>query len=62
MCAAVVSGVDSPPVFESSEHVSDLVALFVEEGVMGDRDLPVGFRGDAGGDAALGEARNQSAS
>ena len=22
---------------------------------MGDRDLPIGFRGDAGGDAALGE-------
>ena len=37
------------------EHVFDLVALFVQDGVMGDRDLPVGFRRHAGRDAALGE-------
>ena len=45
MGAAVVSGVDAPPILEPSEHVLDLVALLVEDGVMGDRDLPIGFRG-----------------
>src|ERR1700742_3150749 len=53
MGAAVVSGVDAPPILEPCEHVLDLVALLVEDGVMGDRDLPIGFRGDAGGEAAL---------
>jgi hypothetical protein len=52
MGAAVVSGVDARPILEPSEHVLDLVALLVEDGVMGDRD-PIGFRGDAGGEAAL---------
>ena len=55
MGAAVVSGVDAPPIFEPSEHVFDFVALLVEEGVIGDGDLPIGFRRDAGGDAALCE-------
>ena len=55
MGATVVTGVDALPVFEPSEHVFDLVALFVEDGVIGDGDLPIGFRGDAGDDAALGE-------
>jgi hypothetical protein len=55
MGATVISGVDAPPVFEAAEHVFDSVALFVKDGVIRDRDLPVGFRGDAGGDAALGE-------
>ena len=54
MGAAVISGVDSPPIFEPSEHVFDLVALFVEDGVIGDGDLPIDG-GDAGDDAALGE-------
>ena len=36
MGAAVVSGVDAPPVFEAPEHVFDLVALFIEDGVMRD--------------------------
>ena len=53
MGAAVVSGVGAPPILEPFEHVLDLVALLVEDGVMGDRDLPIGFRGDAGGEAAL---------
>jgi hypothetical protein len=48
-------GVDAPPIFEAPEHVFDLVALLIEEGVIGDRDLPIGFRGDARGDAALCE-------
>jgi hypothetical protein len=53
--ATVASGVDRPLVFEVAEHVLDLVSLFVEDGVMRDRDVPVGFRWDAGGDAALCE-------
>ena len=43
MGATVVSGVDAPPVFEPAEHVLDFVALSVEDGVIGDRDLAVGF-------------------
>jgi hypothetical protein len=53
--ATVVSGMDAPPVFDSPEHVFDFVALFVEDGVTGDRGFPVGFRRNAGCDAALGE-------
>ncbi len=53
MGAAVVSGVDAAPIFESPGHVFDFVALLVEDGVIGDRDLPIGFRRDAGGDDAL---------
>ncbi len=53
MGAAVITGVDAPPIFEPPEHVLDLVAVLVEDGVMWDRDLPVGFRRNAGGDAAL---------
>ena len=55
MGATVVSGVDAPPVFEAPEHVFDLMALFVEDGVMRDRGFAVGFGRNAGGDAALGE-------
>jgi hypothetical protein len=35
MGAAVVSGVDAPPILEPSEHCLDLVALLIEDGVMG---------------------------
>ena len=52
MSAAVVAGMDAPPVFKPSERVFDPVALLVEDGVIGDRDLSIGFRGDAGGDPA----------
>ena len=41
--ATVVSGVDAPPVLEFAEHVLDSVALFVEDGVVGDRGFAVGF-------------------
>jgi hypothetical protein len=44
--------VDRTPIFEPPEHVFDFVALLVEESVIGDRDLPIGFRRDARGDAA----------
>jgi hypothetical protein len=37
--APVVSGVDAAPIFEPAEHVFDLVALFVEDGVIGDCDF-----------------------
>ena len=55
MGAAVVTGVDAAPIFEPPEHVFDSVTLFVEDGVVGDGDLSIGFRGDAGGEAALCE-------
>ena len=55
MGATVVSGMDAPPVFDSPEHVFDFVALFVEDGVIGDHGSAVGFRRNAGCDAALGE-------
>jgi hypothetical protein len=52
--------VNAPPVLEPSEHVLDLVALFVEDGVMGDRGFPVGFRRNAGRDAVFGEGGAES--
>ena len=62
MGATVVSGADLPPVFEAPEHVFDLVALFIEDGVMRDGDFPIGFRGDAVGMWRFARAaRNQSA-
>ena len=50
MGAAVVAGVDAPPVLELAEHVLDLVALSVEHPVMRYLDFPVGFRWDTGFD------------
>ena len=50
--AAVVSCVDTPPVFEASEEVFDPVPLPVEGGVVGKASLVVAVRGDACGDAA----------
>jgi hypothetical protein len=41
--ASVVTGVDAPPVFESAEHILDLVALSVERLVVRDRYFPVGL-------------------
>ena len=55
MRASIVSGADAAPVFEAAEHDLDLVAAAVEEGVVRDRHLAVGFRGAAGGDAAIGQ-------
>ena len=63
MGATVISGVDAPPVFEAPEHVFDLMALFVEDGVMRDRGFAVGFGRNAGVMRRLARAaRNQSAS
>jgi hypothetical protein len=33
--------VDAPPILDPTEHVLDLVALFVERGVVRDRDFSV---------------------
>ena len=48
MSAAVVAGVNAPPIFQLAEHVLDLVALAVERPVMGYLDFPVSFKWDAG--------------
>ena len=54
MGAAVIAGVDAAPVLEPAEHVLDLVATAVEDGVVWDRHVWVGFGRD-GGDAAIGQ-------
>ena len=41
VCASVIAGVDAPPVFQSSEHDFDFMALSVENGVVGDVDFAV---------------------
>ena len=43
MGAAVVAGVDAPPVLEFGEHVFDAVTLSIEVPVVRDGDLAVGF-------------------
>ncbi len=43
MCATVVAGVDSPPVFEPAEHVRELVSVAVDVANGRDRHLAVGF-------------------
>jgi hypothetical protein len=59
----VVAGVDPPPVFEAPEHVFDLMALFVEDGVILDRGFAVGYARNTMMTPRLARAaRNQSAS
>lgn len=53
--SSVVSGVYAPPVLESSEHVLDLVALAVEDRIVRDLRIAVGFRQSAGFDLARGQ-------
>ena len=63
MGAAVVAGVDAPPVFKAPEHVLELVALAVERGVVGDMDFPITLEGmQAAMPRAARAWRNQSAS
>jgi hypothetical protein len=63
MGATVIPGVDAPPVFEAPEHVFDLVALFVEDGVMGVAVFRLVFEGMQASMRRLARAaRNQSAS
>ena len=55
MSAAVVTGVDAPPVFDFGEQVLDQVAFFVDRFVVVILNLAVGFWRDAWGDAARGQ-------
>ncbi len=55
MCATVVAGVDTPPVFELAKHVLDLVSAFIDCLVVGDLDFAVSLGWDAGFYAALFE-------
>jgi hypothetical protein len=41
MGASVIAGVDAPPVFQSSEHDLNFMALPVEHGVVRDVDFAV---------------------
>jgi hypothetical protein len=59
--ATIVSGVDATPNFEVSEHVFDLVALSVEDWVIGDHDLRLDFEGMKP-EKPRWAVRNQSAS
>ena len=51
MGASIVAGGNAPPVFELGEQVLDLVALAVEDRVVGERYLAASARWDAGLDA-----------
>jgi hypothetical protein len=63
MGAAVISGVDAPPVFETPEDVFDLVALFAEDGVVRIAVFRLVFQGmQAATRRSARAARNQSAS
>lgn len=53
MGASVVSRGDSSPVLDFGEHVLDFVALFVEDGVIGNECLAVFLGRDARRNAAL---------
>ncbi len=41
VCASVIAGVNTPPVFNSTEHYFDFMALSVENGIVGDVDFAV---------------------
>ena len=43
MDASVLAGVGAPPVFQSSEHDLDFMALSIVNGVLGDVDFAVSF-------------------
>ena len=53
MCASVVTGCDSAPVFDFGEHIFDFVSLFIEDCIVGGECLSVFLRRDAGRNAAL---------
>ena len=53
--AAVVAGVDTPPILQASERGLDAMALTVEDRIVGDGFLAVDLRQDANGDAPPGE-------
>jgi hypothetical protein len=63
MSASVITGMDAAPVFESAEHVLDLVALTVEGAVVGDWYSAIGLdRMQAMMPRAARALRNQPAS
>ena len=47
--AAIIAGVDAPPVLDFGEQVLDQVALFIDRFVVVILHLAVGFWRDAGG-------------
>ena len=53
MGASVVTRCDSAPVLDFGEHILHFVALFVEDGIVGDEGCTVFLGRDAGRDAAL---------
>ncbi len=55
MGASVVAGGDAAPVFEAAKHALNLVAVFVECGVVFDRVLSMPASRDAGRDALGGQ-------
>jgi len=48
--APVISHGNAPPVLEFGEHIFDLMALPVKDGVIGNEGLPVFLWRDAGSD------------
>lgn len=51
MCAAIISGGDTPPVFEFTEHIFNFMALFVEGFVVFDLCLSIFLWRNTGLDA-----------
>ena len=41
--AAIIAGMDAPPVFDFAEHILDAVALAIEGPIMWYRDFAVGL-------------------
>ncbi|AJR26836.1 hypothetical protein TZ53_23665 (plasmid) [Sphingobium sp. YBL2] len=56
MSAAVISGVDTAPVFDAAEHIFDAMPLAIEDAVVGYGGLAVALRWDAGRDASCSES------
>lgn len=60
MSTPVVSGVDTSPVLETSEHILDLVALAIENRIVAVLDAVLGMGWDAGSDAPFGQRLPQA--
>ena len=59
MSTSIVSGVDAAPILEACEQVLDLVALAVEDRIVGVLDAVAGMGRNAGCDAALDECLSE---
>ena len=55
MCASIVAGCYATPVFQSAERVLDPVTLPIEDLVVGQGDLPVSGRWNAGLDSTVAQ-------